>query len=123
MIKLSNATLSALPPGITLAFAPYADDVQRWVGEARKRGHEVLLEVPMEPYDFPDSDPGPHTLRTGTGEPAIPEELSRLYRANMRGVSGSERRGSPERRFGSPIPKNHRDLGAAETTSASDRYR
>jgi polysaccharide deacetylase 2 family uncharacterized protein YibQ len=74
--KATAAAITALPPGITLAFAPYADDVQRWVGEARKRGHEVLLEVPMEPYDFPDSDPGPHTLRTGTGEDSNIDRLT-----------------------------------------------
>jgi polysaccharide deacetylase 2 family uncharacterized protein YibQ len=74
--KATAAALATLPPGITLAFAPYADDVQRWVGEARKRGHEVLLEVPMEPYDFPDSDPGPHTLRTGTGEDSNIDRLT-----------------------------------------------
>ncbi|MBU6445480.1 MAG: divergent polysaccharide deacetylase family protein, partial [Alphaproteobacteria bacterium] len=61
--KATEAALKTLPPGVTLAFAPYAGDAQRWVSEARRLGHEVLLEVPMEPYDFPDSDPGPHTLR------------------------------------------------------------
>ena len=61
--RATEAALDGLPPDVTLAFAPYAGDVQRWVSEARRRGHEVLLEVPMEPYDFPDSDPGPHTLR------------------------------------------------------------
>jgi hypothetical protein len=74
--KATAAALATLPPGITLAFAPYADDVQRWVSEARKRGHEVLIEIPMEPYDFPDSDPGPHTLRTGTGEDSNIDRLT-----------------------------------------------
>ena len=60
--KATAAALAGLPPEVTLAFAPYAADVQRWVSEARRQGHEVLLEVPMEPFDFPDSDPGPHTL-------------------------------------------------------------
>ena len=55
--------LEALPAEITLAFAPYASDVQRWVGEARKGGHEVLVQVPMEAIEMPGSDPGPHTLR------------------------------------------------------------
>jgi hypothetical protein len=66
--KETAAALAALPPAVTLAFAPYADDAQHWVSEARQSGHEVLLEVPMEPYDFPDSDPGPHTLRTALDE-------------------------------------------------------
>src|SRR5262249_44041931 len=55
--------LDALPAEVTLAFAPYASDVQRWVGEARKQGHEVLVQVPMEAIEMPGSDPGPHTLR------------------------------------------------------------
>ncbi len=66
--KATAAALDALPAGVTLAFAPYADDVQNWAAQARSKGHEVLLEVPMEPYDFPDSDPGPHTLRVAAGE-------------------------------------------------------
>jgi polysaccharide deacetylase 2 family uncharacterized protein YibQ len=73
--KATAAALASLPPQVTLAFAPYASDVQRWVAEARRQGHEVLLEVPMEPFDFPDSDPGPHTLRSGVGEDANSERL------------------------------------------------
>src|SRR5579871_2454050 len=73
--KATAAALESLPPQVTLAFAPYASDVQRWVSDARRRGHEVLLEVPMEPFDFPDSDPGPHTLRAGVGEDANTERL------------------------------------------------
>jgi len=85
--RSTEAALKGLPPGVTVAFAPYAADVQRWAGEARKQGHEVLLEVPMEPYDFPDSDPGPHTLRSGAGEEA---NTSRLVWALTRfsGYSG-----------------------------------
>ncbi|HSM94948.1 MAG TPA: divergent polysaccharide deacetylase family protein [Rhizomicrobium sp.] len=74
--KATQAAIANLPPAVTLAFLPYTDDVQRWVGEARKRGHEVLLEVPMEPYDFPDSDPGPHTLRAGNGEDSNIDRLT-----------------------------------------------
>jgi polysaccharide deacetylase 2 family uncharacterized protein YibQ len=57
------AALESLPAEVTLAFAPYSSDVQRWVGEARKQGHEVLVQVPMEAIEMPGSDPGPHTLR------------------------------------------------------------
>jgi polysaccharide deacetylase 2 family uncharacterized protein YibQ len=73
--KMTAAAIAGLPAGVTLAFAPYSDDVQRWVSEARKQGHEVLLEVPMEPYDFPDSDPGPHTLRAASSENTNLERL------------------------------------------------
>ena len=50
----------------------------RPLGRRRRaqRGHEVLLEVPMEPFDFPDSDPGPHTLRAGQDEEANIQRLT-----------------------------------------------
>jgi uncharacterized protein len=73
--KATGAALAALPPGVTLAFVPYAGDVQHWVSQARQSGHEALLEVPMEPFDFPDSDPGPHTLRSGVDRDANGERL------------------------------------------------
>ena len=63
-------TLAETSPGITLAFTPFAADLQSEVDKARGAGHEVLLEVPMEPFDFPDSDPGPHALLAA----ASPEE-------------------------------------------------
>jgi polysaccharide deacetylase 2 family uncharacterized protein YibQ len=74
--RQTQAAIAQLPPQVTLAFAPYDSDVQRWIGEARRQGHEVLMEVPMEPYDFPDSDPGPHTLRAAAGESANIQRLT-----------------------------------------------
>jgi polysaccharide deacetylase 2 family uncharacterized protein YibQ len=74
--RATAAALASLPPAVTLGFAPYAGDVQHWVSEARQSGHEVLLEVPMEPFDFPDSDPGPHTLRAGVDEDSNLQRLT-----------------------------------------------
>lgn len=68
--------ISKLPGAVSLAFAPYASDLDRQVGRARNDGHEVLLQMPMEPFDYPENDPGPHTLRTG-GEPA--DNIDRLH--------------------------------------------
>lgn len=72
----TKSALDALPSGVTLGFAPYASDVSQWVAQARAKGHEVLLEIPMEPFDFPDSDPGPHTLRAGQEEDANMQRLN-----------------------------------------------
>lgn len=55
--------ITRLPPNYTLAFAPYGRDLEAQALRARRDGHEILLQVPMEPQDFPDNDPGPHTLR------------------------------------------------------------
>jgi polysaccharide deacetylase 2 family uncharacterized protein YibQ len=58
----TKLALARLPPAVTLAFVPFALDAQTSVDLAREAGHEVLLEVPMEPFDFPESDPGAHAL-------------------------------------------------------------
>jgi polysaccharide deacetylase 2 family uncharacterized protein YibQ len=54
--------LAKLPAAITFAFTPYGTDIERWVARARAENHEVLLQVGMEPFDYPDNDPGPQTL-------------------------------------------------------------
>lgn len=63
----SQATESAilgLPGAVTLAFIPYADKLDEWLRRARAAGHDVLLGVPMEPANYPQSDPGPQALLT-----------------------------------------------------------
>ena len=57
--------IDKLPPGVTLAFAPYGKTLEKSVETARNAGHEVFLEIPLEPFDYPDNDPGPDTLLTG----------------------------------------------------------
>jgi polysaccharide deacetylase 2 family uncharacterized protein YibQ len=51
-----------LPAAVSLAFAPYGTDLERIASRARGEGHELLLQLPMEPFDYPDNDPGPQTL-------------------------------------------------------------
>ncbi len=58
----TRAAIEKLPPEITLSFVPYADGLQTWVDLARANGHEVVLELPMEPLDYPNNDPGQFTL-------------------------------------------------------------
>ncbi len=60
----TKAAIQQLPGTVTLGFAPYARGLADWMNEARAAGHEVFLELPMEPFDYPESDPGPHTLLT-----------------------------------------------------------
>ncbi|WP_370676303.1 divergent polysaccharide deacetylase family protein [Pleomorphomonas sp. PLEO] len=54
--------LAKLPPEVTLGFAPYGASLDRWTAKARQDGHELLLQVPLEPFDYPDNDPGENTL-------------------------------------------------------------
>jgi polysaccharide deacetylase 2 family uncharacterized protein YibQ len=58
----TRAAIERLPAEVTLSFVPYAQGLQAWIDLARANGHEVLLEAPMEPADYPDNDPGPQTL-------------------------------------------------------------
>jgi polysaccharide deacetylase 2 family uncharacterized protein YibQ len=60
--QTTRAAIETLPGEITLSFAPYAEGLQGWIDLARAHGHEVLLETPMEPTDYPANDPGPYTL-------------------------------------------------------------
>lgn len=60
--QTTRAAIETLPGEVTLSFAPYADGLQGWIDLARAHGHEVLLETPMEPADYPANDPGPYTL-------------------------------------------------------------
>jgi polysaccharide deacetylase 2 family uncharacterized protein YibQ len=58
----TQAALTKLPGPVTLAFAPYGNEIGGTIAKARSGGHEVLLQLPMEPFDYPDNDPGPQTL-------------------------------------------------------------
>ena len=49
---------------MTLAIAPYGENLEALAERAQSANHEVLLQAPMEPFDFPDNDPGPETLLT-----------------------------------------------------------
>lgn len=65
---VTEEAIDTLPPEVSLSFAPYSRDLQTWVDRARAAGHEVLIEMPMEPYDYPNNDPGPHTLLADASE-------------------------------------------------------
>jgi uncharacterized protein len=73
--KTADAIMK-LPPAVTLAFTPYGADPAKLTERARAQRHEILLQVPMEPFDYPDNDPGPQTLLTTL----TPEQnIDRLY--------------------------------------------
>jgi uncharacterized protein len=73
--KTTDAIMK-LPGAVTLAFTPYGSDPGKLAERARAQRHEIFLQLPMEPYDYPDNDPGPQTLLATLG----PEQnLDRLY--------------------------------------------
>ena len=60
--ELTKRAIRALPEEVTFAFAPYGNSLQSSIDEARSRGHEVMLQLPMEPFDYPARNPGQNTL-------------------------------------------------------------
>jgi len=58
----TEAAIAQLPAGITLSFTPYARRLDEGMAAARADGHEVMLDLPMEPTSYPNDDPGPQAL-------------------------------------------------------------
>lgn len=73
--KTTDAIMN-LPGAVTLAFTPYGVEPGKLVERARARHHEVLLQIPMEPFDYPDNDPGPQTLLTSL---STEQNIDRLF--------------------------------------------
>ena len=74
----TRAAIERLPAEVTLSFVPYADGLQAWIDLARAHGHEVMIELPMEPTGYPDTDPGPYTLLANAGADDVEAKLDWL---------------------------------------------
>lgn len=72
----TQSAITKLPPEVTLAFAPQGNSLDRWMQDARRRGHELVLQIPLEPFDYPNVDPGRNTL---TVEADADENLDALH--------------------------------------------
>jgi polysaccharide deacetylase 2 family uncharacterized protein YibQ len=59
-----QSALKGLPVQVSVAYGAYGRSLQDAVAAARADGHEVLLQIPLEPQNYPSVDPGPHTLTT-----------------------------------------------------------
>lgn len=80
--KSSEEVIQEMPTTTALAFSPYGRNLEKWNQNARENGFELLLQAPMEPFNFPQNDPGPHTLLVDATElenrPRIDWLMSRL---------------------------------------------
>lgn len=55
----TTTAINKLPADISLSFSPYGSGLAEWIKKAREDGHEVLLDLPLEPINFPAHDAGP----------------------------------------------------------------
>ena len=74
----TRAAIERLPAEVTLSFVPYAEGLQGWIDLARAQGHEVMIEIPMEPTGYPDNDPGPYTLLADGGADDVTAKMDWL---------------------------------------------
>lgn len=74
----TQRAIRQLPEEVTLAFAASGNSLQRWMQDARRGGHEILLQVPLEPFDYPSNNPGADTLLTA--QPAA-KNVENLHKA------------------------------------------
>lgn len=66
-----------LPPEVTLAFLPYAKELDKQTQLARDFGHELIIHFPMEPIG--DSDPGPVALLDSMGDKKIDSTFQTVF--------------------------------------------
>jgi polysaccharide deacetylase 2 family uncharacterized protein YibQ len=76
--ETSFRALEEMPPDVTLAFSPYAENLAPLLSRARDKGHEILLAVPMEPADPKRRDAGPEALSVSHSEGATRQRLVTL---------------------------------------------
>jgi polysaccharide deacetylase 2 family uncharacterized protein YibQ len=80
----TQSAIQDLPPQVSLAFMPYAENLPKWAAYARAAGHEVFVNVPMEPFNYPANDPGPKALLTSLS----PEENTQRLRWTLSRFTG-----------------------------------
>jgi polysaccharide deacetylase 2 family uncharacterized protein YibQ len=71
----SSDAVTKLPPAVSLGFMPFTGVSQQWARKARELGHEVIVQLPLEPSDYPINNPGPETLLSSVSGD---ENLSRV---------------------------------------------
>lgn len=71
----TQEALEKLPAEVTLAFASQGNSLGRWMQVARQGGHEIVMQVPLEPFDYPNNNPGRDTLLVDAGADANIESL------------------------------------------------
>jgi polysaccharide deacetylase 2 family uncharacterized protein YibQ len=74
--QTTENAIASLPAGVTLGFAPYGRNLAAQSAKARDKGHETILQTPMEGFGGEAEEPGPHVLRTGAPQG---ETINRLH--------------------------------------------
>ena len=76
--EAAEAAISKLPPEVSLSFSPYAGNLEAWMKKARDAGHEVLIDLPLEPPNYPLHDAGPLAVLVKDGPNAAVDRLHQI---------------------------------------------
>jgi len=76
--EAAEAAIAKLPPEVDLSFSPYAGNLDAWVKKARDAGHEVLIDLPLEPPNYPLHDAGPLAVLSKDGPGAAVDRLHQI---------------------------------------------
>jgi polysaccharide deacetylase 2 family uncharacterized protein YibQ len=61
---------------LTLSVLPHGPFSRQLAVAARAKGHEIMLHLPMEPIEFPATNPGPGALLLQMGEEQLVDQLN-----------------------------------------------
>jgi polysaccharide deacetylase 2 family uncharacterized protein YibQ len=64
----STASVLKLPALVTVGFSPYAQDAQILAKKFMDLKHDVVMNIPLEPSNYPVDDPGPYALLTNLSD-------------------------------------------------------
>ncbi|MFO1243269.1 MAG: divergent polysaccharide deacetylase family protein [Rickettsiales bacterium] len=77
MVADQSMQALSLPENITLSLSPYAASLDGLREKAQTAGHEIWLDLPMQPKNYPADDAGPLSLMNSDSES---ENISRLHK-------------------------------------------
>ena len=66
--SVTQQAIDSLPPQVTLSFAAHTTGLQDWINRARRDGHEVMIEIPMESAGFNSNELGAERTLRATNE-------------------------------------------------------
>ncbi len=64
----SRAAIASLPPAVSLGISPYTKDPAPLLADARAKGHEYFVTLPMESQGYPLNNSGVRALMTGVDQ-------------------------------------------------------
>jgi len=62
---------------LTFSVFPHSPFQQRIIRKAHTKGFEIMLHLPMEPYEYPEVDPGPDALLTSMSPDELIDQLNK----------------------------------------------